>query len=47
MPNWYRVTSRPRIRVGAISAMYIGARIEAAPMPTPPSTRQTTNWLNE
>jgi hypothetical protein len=32
--------SRPRIEAGEISAMYAGAITDAAPTPTPPTTRQ-------
>ncbi len=35
---WY-VTSAPRLEGGAISAMYMGASIEARPMPMPPKRR--------
>ena len=43
MANWLTDTMRPRIRAGEISAMYMGELIEAAPIPTPPRMRKTTN----
>ena len=43
MASWFSDTRRPRIRAGAISAIYMGDVIEAAPTPTPPSMRKTTN----
>jgi hypothetical protein len=33
------VTSAPRFEGGAISAMYMGASIDARPMPMPPQSR--------
>ena len=36
------MTSRPRRRAGAISAMNIGETVEARPTPIPPMKRQTT-----
>ena len=35
-------TSRPRLRAGAISEMYIGEMLEAKPMLTPPRIRHAT-----
>ena len=35
-------TSLPRIWAGAISAMYMGERLEARPMATPPRMRHVT-----
>ena len=43
MANWFSETSRPRMRKGAISAIYMGDVIEAAPMPMPPMKRKTMN----
>ena len=40
--SWLNDTMRPRIAAGAISAMYIGAMISAAPTPKPPSMRAAT-----
>ena len=40
MVSWLMETSLPRIRAGAISAIYIGERLDARPMATPPSIRQ-------
>ena len=40
-------TNLPRICAGAISAMYIGERLEANPMARPPKIRQTTKMQNE
>ena len=42
MVSWLIDTRRPRISAGATSAMYIGERLEASPMATPPSIRQRT-----
>src|ERR1035441_4721277 len=39
-------TSRPRMRSGATSAMYIGERLEARPIATPPDIRQARNTAN-
>jgi hypothetical protein len=35
MDSWLNDTRRPRIRLGAISAMYSGDNMEAMPTPTP------------
>ena len=35
MDSWLNETRRPRIWLGAISAMYSGESIEAMPTPTP------------
>lgn len=43
MASWLRLTMRPRMRAGLISAMYIGLVMEAAPTPMPPRKRQRTN----
>ena len=43
MVIWLRLTMRPRISAGLTSAIYIGARAEATPMPTPPIKRATLN----
>ena len=45
MAIWFSDTIRPRISVGLTSAMYIGARAEATPMPTPPTRRATLNIM--
>ena len=42
MVSWLIDTSRPRIAAGATSAMYMGERLDAIPMATPPSIRQET-----
>ena len=36
-------TNRPRIEAGLISAMYIGERLDAKPMPMPPTNRAMLN----
>ena len=46
MVSWFSDTRRPRMRAGAISAMYIGDRLEASPMAVPPSIRQATKTVN-
>src|SRR4030042_1729007 len=43
--SWLVTTSRPRICAGATSAIYIGDRLEARPMATPPRIRNETNQL--
>jgi hypothetical protein len=43
MVSWLIDTNRPRAWAGEISAMYMGERLEANPMPTPPSNRNTLN----
>ena len=40
---WFSETSLPRISEGATSAIYIGERPEAMPMPMPPKKRATRN----
>ena len=45
MVSWLTETSLPRISAGAISAMYMGERLEARPMPTPPTMRKTTKTV--
>ena len=45
--SWLTATSRPRRWAGAISAMYIGDRLDAMPMATPPAMRQVTKAVNE
>jgi hypothetical protein len=45
MPNWFTETNLPRISAGAISAMYMGASIDATPMPIPPISLKKTNQL--
>ena len=40
------VTIFPRIGAGEISAIYMGAAMDAAPTPMPPNIRNTINWLN-
>ena len=45
MLSWLKDTMRPRIFAGAISAMYIGAMISAAPTPKPPSIRAATSEM--
>ena len=42
MVSWLTETSLPRICAGAISAIYIGERLDARPMATPPSIRHAT-----
>ena len=43
MLSWFIDTIRPRTRAGANSAIYIGAKIKAAPTPQPPSMRAATS----
>ena len=43
MVIWFRLTIRPRISAGLTSAIYIGARADATPMPTPPMNRAILN----
>ncbi len=43
MAIWFHETSRPRIRGGEISAIYMGQRIEAHPTATPPRIRAKAN----
>jgi hypothetical protein len=43
MLSWLNDTRRPRDSGGAISAMYIGAIMSAAPTPSPPNIRATTS----
>lgn len=45
IPNWFMETRRPRISAGAISAIYIGASIDATPIPIPPIKRKKTNHV--
>ena len=45
MVSWLSDTRRPRIFVGATSAIYIGDNPEAMPMPMPPKKRATRNRL--
>ena len=45
MVSWLTETSRPRTSAGEISAMYIGDKLEARPMPMPPTRRKTTNTV--
>jgi hypothetical protein len=40
MATWLTRTSRPRIRAGATSAMYMGEMMEARPTPIPPTIRK-------
>ena len=40
---WLRLTIRPRISAGLTSAIYIGARADATPIPTPPMKRAILN----
>ena len=47
MVSWLIDTSLPRIEAGAISAMYIGDRFEARPIPTPPASRLSTKSVND
>jgi len=46
MVNWFTDTSRPRIEAGATSEMYIGDRLDARPMATPPRMRQIMKTVN-
>src|SRR5690606_28577024 len=41
--NWLMDTNRPLYFAGAISAIYIGDRVEARPIPNPPMTLSTIN----
>ena len=43
MVIWFRLTMRPRMSAGLTSAMYIGARADATPMPMPPMKRAILN----
>ena len=43
MVIWFRLTIRPRISVGLTSAIYIGDKADATPMPTPPIKRAILN----
>ena len=43
MVIWLRLTMRPRICAGLTSAIYMGARADATPMPTPPTKRAILN----
>ena len=43
MVIWLSDTSRPRASPGDTSAMYIGERAEATPMPMPPTKRAMLN----
>ena len=43
MLSWLNETRRPRDSGGAISAIYIGAMMSAAPTPRPPSIRANTS----
>ena len=45
--NWLMDTKRPRKWAGAISAIYIGERLEAMPMANPPMRRNTLNHPKE
>jgi hypothetical protein len=47
MANWFRLTSRPRISAGLISAMYSGETFDASPMATPPTMRHEMNAMSE
>ena len=42
MFNWFKLTKRPRIFGGAISAKYMGPTINEAPTPKPPIIRAIT-----
>src|ERR1035441_3347156 len=39
-------TKRPRQGAGLTSEMYVGDKLDATPMATPPAIRQVTNRLN-
>src|SRR5690606_36264891 len=39
-------TNRPRYFAGAISAIYMGARVEARPIPKPPTSLYTINAVS-
>ena len=41
--SWLKETTPPRIRLGTISAMYIGATNEAVPTPRPSTNRARTS----
>ena len=43
MVIWFRLTMRPRISAGLTSAIYMGDKAEATPMPTPPINRAILN----
>ena len=45
--SWLIETSLPRDWAGAISEMYIGARLEARPIATPPSIRHSMKALKD
>ncbi len=47
MVSWLTATSRPRRWAGAISAMYIGERLDAMPIATPPAIRHVTKAVND
>ena len=40
---WFSDTIRPRISAGLTSAIYIGAKADATPMPIPPTKRAILN----
>ena len=45
MVIWFKETSLPRMAVGEISAIYIGERADATPMPMPPMKRAILNMV--
>ena len=45
MVIWFRLTMRPRMAVGLTSAIYIGDKADATPMPTPPTKRAMLNMV--
>src|ERR1039457_3899288 len=45
MVSWLMETSLPRICAGAISAIYIGERLDARPMATPPKMRHAMKMV--
>ena len=45
MVIWFRLTMRPRMSAGLTSAIYIGAKAEATPMPIPPTKRAILNRM--
>src|SRR5579859_3246264 len=45
--NWLMATNLPRIPAGATSAMYMGERLEASPIATPPSIRHAIKTVKE
>src|SRR5664279_3309523 len=45
--SWLIETKRPLTSAGVISAIYIGERFEARPIPTPPRILNITKILNE